>query len=397
MKRFIFSAIALMVAATACTESGIVDMPEFYGNPIVFDTYIGKTPITKADNVDINYLKGLDPNGNVYASAIVGAQVYAYPCDPDATTLSEDIVDFSSAYLDGKLLWSGGTWQYNVLYNGEWVVDEPYMPSGKDLAVVAYNLGAMGCVSEVTSRGFNFTVMDQVAQQVDLLATPLTFVSENENGVTQVPIRFYHLLSRVGFKVLSTNSSDAEIHISSITLRGAFPKNGYVNLTASIASPAASTDQTSSPIDLTENIKPFISPLVHDDEAYAYAYEYSLFSADESFSITSSACVGGDNQPGAQPIYGNKKKNNNSFVGNQLNRYMMIMPGEYTHASSIEVKYRIGDSNEENFAKVDLNDISFAAGKAYEFVLKIATAVIDFSAEVIEGEDWTTPSSSDLN
>ena len=58
MKRFIFSAIALMVAATACTESGIVDMPEFYGNPIVFDTYIGKTPITKADNVDINYLKG---------------------------------------------------------------------------------------------------------------------------------------------------------------------------------------------------------------------------------------------------------------------------------------------------------------------------------------------------
>lgn len=388
MKRFIFSTIALLVAATACTESGIIDMPEFYGNPISFDTYIGKNPMTKADNVDINYLKGLDPNGNVYASAIVGAQVYAYPCESDVTNKSADIVDFGSAYLDGRLLWHDDPdntkdgWRYNIFKNNTWIVDEPYMPSGKDLAVVAYNLGASNgttpCISNETATGFTFTVKDNVAEQVDLLATPLTFVSENVNGDTEVPIRFYHLLSRVGFKVLSTSSSATEIQISSIKLRGAFPKEGHVSLISAIATPSS--------IQAQENPIPSITAATDENK---YTYEYNLFGSGEEFTIASSACVGGENNPGAQPIYANKKTNDNTFVGNQLNRYMMIMPGSQSNLS-VEVSYKLAGESITNVVNVNIGNINFRAGYAYEFILKIATAAIEFSGEVVVG-DWTDP------
>ena len=389
MKRFFFSAIALMVAATACTESGIIDMPEFYGNPISFDTYIGKNPMTKADNVDINYLKGLGPN----ASATVGAQVYAYLCESDVTNKSADIVDFSSAYLDGRLLWHDDTdnnkdgWRYNIFKNNTWIVDEPYMPSGKDLAVVAYNLGAGICISDETPTGFTFTVKDVVANQVDLLATPLTFVSESENGDTQVPIRFYHLLSRVGFKVLSTSDSATEIKISSIKLRGAFPKKGHISLISAIATPTTITAET--------NSIPAITAVTEKEEdetdSDIYAYEYNLFGSGAEFSIASSACVSGTGKPGAQPIFNNKSltaTSSDAEINAAKNaRYMMLMPGVQSNLS-VEVTYKLEGQSTSNVVNVNIGSINFQAGYAYEFVLKIATAAIEFSG-VVEG-DWGT-------
>ena len=386
MKRFIFSVITLMVAATSCTESGIIDMPEFYGNPISFDTYIGKNPMTKADNVDINYLKS--------SATAAGARIYAYTCESDVTNKSADIVDFSSAYLDGRLLWHNDSndendaWQYNILRNSAWVVDEPYMPSGKDLAVVAYNVGSEGCISDATSTGFTFTVKDNVAQQVDLLATPLTFVSENTNGDTNVPIRFYHLLSRIGFKVLSTSSSSTEIQISSIKLRGAFPKKGHVSLISAIATPSSIQSET--------NTIPAITAVTDESKTDAenYAYEYYLFGSNAKFSIASSACVGGQDKPGAQPIYDNSSITGTStsaqIAAAENARYMMIMPGSQSNLS-VEVSYKLGNESTPNVVNVNIGSMNFQAGYAYEFILKIATAAIEFSG-VVAG-DWTTAGS----
>ena len=392
MKRFIFSVITLMVAATSCTESGIIDMPEFYGNPISFDTYIGKNPMTKADNVDINYLKS--------SATAAGARIYAYTCESDVTNKSADIVDFSSAYLDGRLLWHDDTdnekdaWQYNILKNSAWVVDEPYMPSGKDLAVVAYNLGASNgttpCISNETATGFTFTVKDNVADQVDLLATPLTFVSENVNGDTEVPIRFYHLLSRVGFKVLSTSDSATEIKISSIKLRGAFPKKGYVSLISAIATPTTITAET--------NSIPAITAVTEKEEdetdSDIYAYEYNLFASGAEFSIASSACVSGTGKPGAQPIFNNKSltaTSSDAEINAAKNaRYIMLMPGVQSNLS-VEVTYKLEGQSTPNVVNVNIGSINFQAGYAYEFVLKIATAAIEFSG-VVAG-DWTSAGS----
>lgn len=369
MKRFIFSAIALLVAATACTESGLIDMPEFYQNPIVFDTYIGNTPVTKAMNCDINTLKLGEENGG-------GAHIYGFKVDR-VTGRPYDYVDYSSAYLDGQLLFSSA-WLYYE--NGEPV--EAYMPTDKDLAVVAYNLQASGnsYMSNISTdkTSFDFTVQDVVANQVDLLVTPLTFVTENTNGDTQVPLRFYHLLSRVGFKVQSTGNTNTAIEISSIKLSGTFAKKGSVDLTFATATPNTGANATSN-IVLNNDLKPRITPI----ETGGTSVEYELLPGNMTFSTTAADCFGE-----AQQI---KPDGDNC--------YMMIMPGIQENAK-VTITYQIG-SSEPKPVEIDLaalNDINyFEAGSAYEFIFKLSTSAIEFSATVVDGADWNTPSSSDLN
>lgn len=400
MKRFIFSAIALVIAATSCTESGLIDAPEFYGNAIVFDTYIGKAPITKAENVDANYLKGFvsDASGTVVSSSTIvdGVQVYAFKAPKGES--SPNSVDYESAYLNGHLTWNGnsntsGIWQYQIKSGDTWTNDDPYMPTGNDLAFAAYNLDAEGCMTfkDHSFTEFTYTVPAVVANQKDLLLTPLTFVSENANEDTSVPLHFYHLLSRVSFKILSTGGSDTEIKISAITLHARFINSGKVDMSSSTTKPAI--------LPIKEN----------------YVDSYSFFGNGDLFTISNSDCAEGVPGKGAQPIYANKKENDNTFVGNQRNRYMMIMPGQVGNIADledvdydgdilelitrpyIEVTYYLGRSETPNIAKVPLldsngNNWDFKAGKAYEFIFKIATSAIEFSATVVEdGWDEQTP------
>lgn len=374
MKRFIFSAIALMIAATACTESGIIDMPDFYQNPIVFDTYIGNTPVTKAMNCDFNALKLEEKNGG-------GAHIYGFKADR-VTGRPYDYVDYSSTYLDGQLLFSSA-WLY--CEDGEPV--EAYMPTDKDLAVVAYNLQAVGTstapiITNISDdkTSFDFTVQDVVAEQVDLLVTPLTFVTENTNGDTQVPLHFYHLLSRVGFKVQSSGNSNTPIIISSIKLSGTFAKKGNVDLTFATATPNASvSDKNPSNIVLNNNLRPKITP-----KGTETVTEYELLPGDDViFSTTAEKCF-----EKAQQI-----------TPDGDNCYMMIMPGIQENAK-VTITYQIGSSKPKP-VEIDLaalNDINyFEAGSAYEFIFKLSTSAIEFSATVVDGADWNTPSSSDLN
>ena len=58
MKRLIFATIALAAFATSCTKSEMIEAPDFGGQPITFDTYLGKVPMTKAQSVDLAYLQG---------------------------------------------------------------------------------------------------------------------------------------------------------------------------------------------------------------------------------------------------------------------------------------------------------------------------------------------------
>lgn len=378
MKRFIFSAIALMVAATACTESGLIDTPDMYGSAIVFDTYIGKTPITKAENIDLSYLESTAPNG--------GARVYAFMCEK-----GDRNPDFTSAYMDGRIVcktpttYKGdgtietyGEWKYEAAdeNNTTWTEEEVYWPGDVDLAFAAYNLKVVGTtyMTNISSDNtkFDFIVADKVAKQVDLLVTPLTFVSESPNSDTSVPLNFIHLLSRVGFKVLATESTTAVIQISSIKLNGSFPKKGHVDLTLATATNATSTT-------------PVITPIVDGDNAYQHLYR--LFEDGESFSIVSSNCAQGtqDNPgPGAQPIYGNTA----------ADRYMMIMPGKQANAS-IEISYRLTGETKDRYASIELGpDWEFQAGYAYEFIFKISTAAIEFEAEI--GQNWNPQNDTDI-
>ncbi len=342
MNRFILSAAALIMAATACTESGLIDTPEMYNGLIVFNTYVGKTPVTKALNTDIDQMKG----------ASGGAHIYSFMCDEETNA-----PEFGSTFMDGSLVYGTTSWEYKVGGVSEVV----YWPGTSKLAFVAYNLAADNCINSTTqtSTGFDFTVNQNVASQVDLVATGLDVISGATNGEdTQVTLSFKHLLSRVGFKVLATHSSDAAITISSVKLRGVFPKTGHVDLTLSA---------------------PSISPITSGNNAHHY--EYSLFAEDDDpFVINSSECVTGteDDPIGPQPIYARDVNN----------RYMMIMPGPQSNAS-IEVVYQLTGEESPNTAVLPLgNDWNFTAGLSYEFILKISTASIEFDATM--SDDWNT-------
>ena len=396
MKSFIFSAIALMVVTAACTESGLIDAPQFYGSEIAFDTYIGKAPITKAESVDLAYLEN-NTNG--------GAHVYAFMCPTG--NLDLEMVDFSSAYMDGRItnvtpttyktdgsIDTYGTWKYEVTNGTSWEVEEVYWPGDVDLAFAAYNLKADDdkyISNRIGLTQFDFTVADNVSDQVDLLATPLTFVSEDKSGVTTVGLQFSHLLSRVGFKILPTNLNDITIYINSLKLCGAFPKTGHINLASAVSYGSQSG-----------------TPQIIPNTSGEYATEYNLFSGNESFSIESNACAGVDanNNPIiiAQPIYNNASVTEvtkpDEIAALEANRYMMIMPGHAAN-TTLEVSYMLEGETESHIARVSLKKAddsawSFDAGKAYELVLKIANKAIEFEAEVVEGT-WEQSTPNKIN
>ena len=396
MKSFIFSAIALTVVATACNEGGLIDAPQFYGSEIAFDTYIGKAPITKAESVDLSYLE---------TNTKGGAQVYAFVCETG--NRNPEMIDFTSAYMNGRIknvtpttyktdgsINTYGTWQYEVSDGAEWEVEEVYWPGDVDLAFAAYNLQANNdkyISNRIGLTQFDFTVADDVSEQVDLLATPLTFVSEDKSGVTTVGLQFSHLLSRVGFKILPTNLNDITIYINNVKLCGAFPKSGHVNLTSALSYGSQSG-----------------TPQIIPNTSGEYTAEYSLFSENGSFSIESRDCVGVDSNNNpiivAQPIYNNasvtEETKPSEKAALEANRYMMIMPGLAAN-TTLEVSYILEGETESHIARVSLKKAdnsawSFDAGKAYELVLKIAHKAIEFEAAVIEGT-WEQPTSNTIN
>ena len=354
MKRFIFSAIALLTAATACTESGIIETPDSYGNPIVFDTYIGKTPITKA----------VDMNGNLLQDKAQGNGVRIYAFTLPKTQWKADQVDYDFPYMDGALFYESGWGYYPKTESGfKAAIEDVYWPGwGTDLAFVAYslNVDASKYISGDKTQ-FTFTVQDKVSEQVDLLVSPLTFVKE-ETGETPVNLQLYHLLSRIGFKVLATPGTSTDITINSVRLCGAFPETGTVNLMSATNAPGAPKSVPSIEANTSGTIQSY--------------YDLLDKSANEKFSINSSECDG-TAITDAAPIFGNVSTT-------QENRYMMIMPGLVSNAS-IEVEYKLGTQSQAHTARIDLGETYFKAGSAYEFIFKVATASIEFSG-VVEGE-----------
>lgn len=349
MKRFFFSAIALMVAATACTESGLIDTPDMYGSAIVFDTYLGKTPVTKAQNMGIDNLKSsYDDKG--------GAHLYSFMS-------TDNVVDYTSAFMNGNLGWdsSKSVWNYQISSDEgkTWETEEVYWPGDVDLVFAAYNLAADDCITGRSLTGFDFTVQDDIADQVDLLATPLTLVRESVNSDTSVGLTFYHLLSRVGFSVIATDPSDqVSITIQSLRLCGVFPKKGKVDLTASTSRPSI--------------------------EAYTTdkATGYDLFATGEYCTKVTSVC--GSTATEDSRIFADN--------GEKDERFMMLMPGQLDGAK-IEVMYQLSGADPQ-FGTVDLGNIHLKAGCAYEFVLEVATSAIKFSG-VVEG-DWDEQPDTDI-
>lgn len=379
MKRFIFSAIAIAAVATACTESGLIDMPDFYASEITFDPYIGKAPVTKAEDIDADYLfdsSKEDPAFHVYAFLHKGV---------DASNNNAPIIDFRNPFMD-KDVWfdpnagesGAGVWRYDGL---------EYWPN-TPLAFVAYNTDAESCITSHPSHTeFEFTVKDVIEDQVDLLITPFmpNQTDSDEGGNTNVNLVFKHVLSRIGFSVIPTSpSANVNIAIRSIKLYGTFPSVGTVDLTSN-------RDEVI--IEATENTqattekRPYITAKTGTNVDC-----YTLFDGNHCFEINSAACLS-NNQIVAKPIYPNaelhvdQEKWSDRYVAmdedeiNPENRYMMLIPCNPGADTYIEVEYQL-TSDIKRTAKVQLDNWVFKPGFAYEFILKVSTDSIDFEAQM---------------
>ena len=410
MKKALFFIVALASVAIGCTKSEVIKAPG-RGREIKFDNYVGKTPVTKAESVDLDYLKRtLEEQGGVQVYAFLHNYVEPTTNVPEGEEVykgNDEYVDVSgiltnSAYLDKVLTWEDSKWDYKG------VVYWPDYSKSRKLAFAAYALNVADLIewdndpnvpyneksghpAEQSYTKFTYTVPDEVKDQKDLLVTPfLPNMGINENAEAQaVQLNFKHLLSRVGFQVVANQDGDVDIDIKEVTLHGNFPTQGRVNLKGSGV----------------------IDPITTEDDAEAkYVKVYDFFPTDNYFTTKSSVNPvnifenrivsskteltdgeGGDTQTTV------------TESTDDSNRFMMIMPstqattgttdaeGNVTFADGvlpgayIEVVYQLTDADEQT-ARVSLDGWKFEAGKSYTFIFKVSTLSIEFDVNV---SDWT--------
>lgn len=375
MKRFFFSVIATALAVSACTESGIIDTPEFYANEISFEPYFGKAPVTKAESIDFDYLtqkQSLDDPA---------FQVYAFLHATDLEDTTE--VNVNNPYMNKEVWYVPQTTDTQAYWTYEGL---DFWPDGKDLAFVAYNSEANECItSHYPYTTIEFSIQDDVEDQVDLLVTPFKMGCRDlKEGDAKVELVFKHLLTRVGFSVAATKEDQGvDIAIRSIKLCGEFPVVGVV--------------------DMKKNVNGL--PVIRAKEGTATVESYSLFKGNECFEINSASCFDEKHVSVAMPIYTNSEFDPTEKEWDDMyeeiegatdeSRYMMIMPGNAGADARIEVEYQL-TSDIKRTASVSLANWNFKAGFAYEFILKVSTESIDFSAQM-GGWDDTLSNAPELD
>jgi hypothetical protein len=409
MKKALFFIVALASVAIDCTKSEVIKAPG-RGREIKFDTYTGKTPVTKAESVDLDYLKrALENQGGVQVYAFLHNYIEPTTQVPEGEEVykgNDNYVDVSgiptnSAYMDKTLKWveaeadASSHWDYpGVVYWPDYskrrtLAFAAYALNVKDNIVwdedpnVAYNEKS-GHPEGQSYTKFTYIVPDAVKDQKDVLVTPFLpnqGLDENANAQA-VQLNLKHLLSRVGFQVVANQDGDVQIDIKEITLYGNFPTQGKVNLKGSGV----------------------IDPITTEDDANAkYVTKYDFFPTANHFVTTSSV--------NPVDIYENTihttetdiatgevitKEETNS---DNSNRFMMIMPstqattgttdaeGNVTFAEGvlpgayIEVKYQLTDADEQ-IARVSLDGWKFEAGRSYTFRFKVSTLSIEFEVNV---------------
>lgn len=455
MKRLIISAIALTSIAISCTKSEMIETPDFGGQAITFDTYLGKVPMTKAQSVDLAYLQGA--NRGFHVNAFMHAQNTA---PTDASILNP--------YMDKNVWWEGST-DANIpaetattkvifaIQNGDNAPEKPTVeasatyegfvcPAGWDdfpssesthyvvctftapgesvnmgtwavgnvmeitrfsnekgtweysgvtywpdansktyLAFVAYGVNTKsgdtwtGIATETSDRkALTFTVNDEVENQQDLIVAPYQsgkILNANSSNTT-VTLNFKHVLSRIGFKLVSNQDNDVEIIVKSVKMKGKFAKTGTVDLFSTDPAITYTTDPTS-------DVVYELFPAAATGDPYGFATNATT-TPIEIFANATYAVSNEANKPSADYVTATEITNTTNVAAFKDNRYMMLIPSKTAGTYEILVEYQLADSAPET-AKVTLSNWSFLKGKAYEFVLKVSTSKVGFYVEV---SDW---------
>ena len=382
MKRFFFATIALAAVAIGCTKSGLIESPQTYEEPITFEPYTGKLPVTKATEAKSDTTLKRS-----------GFRVIGF-----TETQNGAITTTGTPFLDKVVRWGKPTSEATA---DKWYYEgAAYWPDGQNLSFMAYGLN----VNEETGKGspaitdrfvmngsdyssFTYTVPEKVALQKDLVISPvLKGVNNSGEGDKTVRFQMKHVLSRIGFSVLTTGTAGVEIIIKNIKLQGSFATQGTVDLDA------MTTGETPTPA--TPSISPSSSKTAMTYSLFDSDYDKTKTSGNFKGFITSSV----NNQTTA--IY-----NNTSFAaGSEYDpdgksgdaaaasdsRFMMLMPGNVGPNAKIEVTYQLS-GGEDMVAEVSIANFNFAGGTAYEFVFSVSTVAVGFNVQVKEWSDTENP------
>ena len=382
MKRFFFTTIALAAVAIGCTKSGLIESPQTYEDPISFEPYTGKAPVTKATEAKTATLQGS------------GFQVVGYIEATNSTTINVG----EKPYLYRTVNHTANGWGYT---------NAAYWPQDEELTFLAYGLnGAEAFTEETTDYSkLSYTVPPTMAAQKDLV---IGKVIQNRSKAVEGPVQvnFHHVLSRVGFKVTTSGSSAVNATIKNITISGNFVTGGTFDLTNAVYDDSNNTTAYTAPSDKTYGAS---------NSTTATSTTYSLFDSDYDATVDYTTIDNVNNYPcfvatgnSTQDIYANNSFNpksnsranftdpTNSTETNKDNRFLMIMPqyttteGENPTTTGIDVDirviYQLTDA-EEQVADFKLTNFAFMPGKAYEIVFTISTVAVGFNVEV---EGWKT-------
>ena len=217
MKKKLFLGLlaAAAVSFTACQKDEVIsEMPQ--DNAIGFGTYVGRDAQTKA---------GVTDQAAMENALYAGFGVFAYYTENNsyANTFTHEFMDNqqvtwnTSWDYNPKKYWPGGTNKVSFF---------AYAPYTNVTSLPTENIKAFGY--DNAGKGnptLNFSVAEDVDNQIDLLyATPKTDLTSGK-----VEFVFNHALSRIGFKV-KTSNEEYRIKISQITLTANFNNSGTLNL-----------------------------------------------------------------------------------------------------------------------------------------------------------------------
>lgn len=400
MKRFLFSVCALAAVVVGCSKSEVLNRPNA-DMPIEFNPYTGRIPVTRAVAADIETL------------GEAGFQVYAFmhdgkvDCDYTGKPYMDKVVKFVKGSDSEE-----GAWTYS---------GHAYWPATNLLNFVAYGLNAGELVTEVTPSQvptISYTVPVNVAEQKDLLvaynqvnlkyadaiATTETDTPEDKSTPAYdgiVNFNFSHLLSRIGFSLVTKANNGVLVTIEQVNLVGNFYEKGTVNLTTGRQTSLTIGDNeivTNRPyVDVTgETAKSTTYKLLGENGTYTnvgsadgtkifdnglkYTKDWGKDQTADNNTTTD------DDEYDPIPADQITPEMEATVAANEKNRYMMIIPAEGTvHGANLKVKYFLPGAGTFDEVTVPLSDVNFEAGKSYDFKLKVSTNGISFSVDV---ESW---------
>ncbi len=373
MKRFYLSAIILAAVTIGCTKSNIVESSTSYDETIEFDSYAGRIPVTKASNTTIDVLKE------------TGFQAIAYNSGDYVETYLNETVTYDTE----KNKWSYGD-------------KKIYWPEGSYLDFVAYGTNAMDLISNFSEASFVYTVPDDASEQKDLVvAAPWLNHNNKTKDGNVVKFDFKHVLSKIGFNVITNNdpSNEVDVTIKNIRLRATFYSKGTVYLLAE-----------------TPKVVPDPNSGITSYSLFGHNYPtYDEEELDEDGELTGFICR---NSTTSVPIYQNITFDPVNYSEVTVpaentdalnNRFMMILPAatigdvqdtdDINHNQDrienvkpyVEVVYQLTGGREETVRAFleDYGVTGFAAGKWYEFTLKVSTTAVKFDVKINQG--WGDP------